>query len=112
MIPRRPFRAAFFCPKSFDDKTAAEASPPAPPNIMRINNISGINETFSAVPSLVKVHIMEDGSHYFNEDHAKAHAGFETITGKDKKPVQQLKKVKYTTLEKGAKELKEAAPAA
>lgn len=79
---------------------------------MKIKNIAGINAAFAELPSLEKVHITESGDHFFNEEHAKASAGFETVTGKDKKQVQQLKKVKYTTLERDAKELKEAAPAA
>ena len=79
---------------------------------MKINNINGINETFAQVPSLEKVYILEDGRHFFNEEHAKSANGSETSKGKDGKLVSKLKTVKYTALEKGAKELKETPAAA
>jgi len=61
---------------------------------MKINNKAGISETFAAVPELKKVHILPDGNHTFNEDHAKR------LTPKGSK---------YTTLEADAKELQEVA---
>jgi hypothetical protein len=79
---------------------------------MKINDIKGINETFEQVPSLEKVHILEDGRHFFNEEHAKSANGSETSKGKDGKLVSKLKAVKYKTLEKGAKELTETPAAA
>lgn len=64
---------------------------------MKINDKAGINATFAALPHLEKVHVLADGSHYFNEAHAKRMAG---------------KGNKFSTLAKDAKELKETPAAA
>ncbi len=74
---------------------------------MKINDKAGINATFAARPDLKKVHILETGAHFFNEEHAKHSGGLDPKDEKGKAFV----KVKYTTLEPGAKELKEEAAA-
>jgi hypothetical protein len=74
---------------------------------MNILDKKGINETFAQVPSLKKVHILEDGRHYFNEAHAKAANGYTTEKGEDGQIKQVANKVKYTSLAPDAKELVE-----
>lgn len=78
---------------------------------MKINDKAGINATFAARPDFEKVHVLEDGRHFFNEEHAKWGNGHEEKKDKDGKVTQVAKKVKYTSLERGAKELKEEAAA-
>ena len=78
---------------------------------MKINNITGIMETFAALPSLEKVHITEDGRHFFNEEHAKSANGYDEEK-KDKKITYKAKKSPYKTFARDAKELTDAAKAA
>lgn len=79
---------------------------------MKINDKKGINETFAARPDLTEVHIIDDGRHFFNEDHAKYANGSTEVKDKDGKVTgYKAKPVKYTTLKADAKELKETAQA-
>lgn len=63
--------------------------------MLKINNKKGIRATFKAMPDLQEVHILENGDHYFNEDHAKAAAGpdgdYETLTA-DAEELKDAKK--------------------
>jgi hypothetical protein len=70
----------------------------------KINDLEGIRATFAAVPSLEKVHITEDGRHFFNEQHAKEANGY-TSKVENKKTVNTPNKVKYSTFDRNAKEL-------
>lgn len=74
---------------------------------MKINDIKGINETFTQVPSLKKVHILEDGRHFFNEKHAKTANGYKEEKDEEGKVKQVPNEVKYKSLAPDAKELKE-----
>jgi hypothetical protein len=76
----------------------------------KINNLAGIRETMAAVPSLTKVHITEDGRHYFDEGHAKAANGYDEAKDKQNKLQRTPKKVSYKTYEAGAKELEMPTP--
>jgi hypothetical protein len=78
---------------------------------MKINNIIGIIETFAAVPSLKKVHITEDGRHYFNENDAK-HANGVTTKVEDGEAKHTANKVVYKSFAPDAKELTDAYKAA
>jgi hypothetical protein len=79
----------------------------------KINDLQGIRDTFDAVPSLQKVHITEDGRHFFTEQHAKEANGYDSKV-EGKKTVRTAKTVKYKSFDKGAKELElpAATPAA
>jgi hypothetical protein len=62
-----------------------------------INDKAGIRATFAAVPALKEVYVLQDGTHYFNKEHAKQAAG---------------EKGKFDTYKEDAKELEDApAPA-
>lgn len=74
---------------------------------MKINDIKGINQTFAELPQLKKVHVLEDGRHFFNEQHAKEANGFTESKGEDGKVTKTAKEVKYKSLAPGAKELEE-----
>ena len=61
-----------------------------------INDKAGIRATFAAVPAFKEVYVLENGTHYFNKEHAKVAAG---------------EKGKFDTYKEGAKELEDEAPA-
>jgi hypothetical protein len=77
----------------------------------KINNLTGIVETFAARPDLEKVHIMADGRHFFNEQYAKEANGYKSETKEGKLKIT-LNKVEYKSYGPDATELKTAAPAA
>ncbi len=76
----------------------------------KINNLEGIKATFEAKPDLKKVHILADGRHFFNEQHAKEANGY-TEKSKDNKAERTLNKVEYKTFAPDAAELNPTAPA-
>jgi hypothetical protein len=61
--------------------------------VLKINNRKGIRATFKVMPDLQEVHILENGDHYFNRDHAEAAAGEDGV---------------IETLDRDAEELKDA----
>ncbi|MDO7877372.1 hypothetical protein Q5H93_21705 [Hymenobacter sp. ASUV-10] len=63
---------------------------------LKINDKAGIRATFNACPALKEVHVLENGDHYFNKEHAKTAAG---------------EKGKVVTYKEDAKELEDEAPA-
>jgi hypothetical protein len=75
----------------------------------KINDLQGIRDTFAALPSLEKVHITEDGRHFFNEQHAKEANGFTSKT-EEKKVKRTPNKVTYKSYPRDAKELELPAP--
>jgi hypothetical protein len=75
----------------------------------KINDLQGIRDTFAALPKLEKVHILEDGRHYFDENHAKEANGF-TAKVEDKKTKRTPNKVSYKSYPKDAKELELPTP--
>jgi hypothetical protein len=81
------------------------------PNLMKINNIIGIMETMAAVATIEKVHITEDGRHYFNENDAK-HANGVTEKREKGKVTYTPNKVSYKSYARDAKELSDAYKAA
>jgi len=66
-------------------------------NMATINDKAGIRATFAAVPAFKEVYVLQDGTHYFNKDHAKHAAG---------------EKGKFDTYKEDAKELLDEQPAA
>jgi hypothetical protein len=78
---------------------------------IKINHLAGIIETFEARPDLKKVHILADGRHFFNENHAKEANGY-TVETKDGKSKNVLNKVEYKSYAPDAAELKPTPAAA
>jgi hypothetical protein len=74
----------------------------------KINDKAGIRETFAALPDLKKVHILEDGRHFFDEAHAKSANGF-TRKVEGKKETVTPKEVKYKSYGPDASELQDEA---
>lgn len=71
---------------------------------------AGIRDTFKARPDLKEVYVLENGSHFFNKDHAK-HMARKKTTG-DGDDAKEVLDEKIITLKPDAKELEDETPKA
>jgi hypothetical protein len=71
----------------------------------KINDKAGIRATFAARPDLKHVHLLEDGTHYFNKSHAE-HMGRKKTEGEGDDAKEVLDE-EIVTLARDSDELKE-----
>ena len=75
-----------------------------------INDKAGIRATFAARPDLKEVHVLENGTHFFNKAHVKQ-AARKKIEGEGDE-AKEVQDEKIVTFKRDAKELEDEAPKA